>query len=148
MAIEPDEYETMRAWSSVMIEHVMPISPHSPPEAHPITCLDEMARVSPSRARQGLAMMIGDLIEASQDVSGQNLLELDRALDEADLPTLSDMRLRFGRQMRRILEAGVIKSETDYYAVRNAVEGVSNEAERSRLWDLLADYEARVTNGS
>ena len=148
MTFKSEEYEAMRAWSALMIEYVMPIPSHLPPEAHPIACLDEMARVSSSRARQGLAMMIGDLIEASEAVSGQRLLQLDQVLNEANLPTLSDMRLKFGRRMKRILKAGVIKSEVDYYAVRNAVEGLSNEADRTRLWNLLAACEARVTSGS
>ncbi len=93
-------------------------------------------------------MMVGDLVEASHCLQGNDLLELDASLREANLPTLSDIRVRFDRQIRRVLKAGKIRTETDYYAVRNSVDGVSDEADSANLWKLLAEFEARSAKDS
>ncbi len=89
-------------------------------------------------------MMIGDLIEESDALSGDEVRQLDELFRRAELPTLSDVRLRFHRRIRGILRSGEIKSDVDYYAVRNAVEGVSDDKERAQLWHLLTAFEDRM----
>jgi hypothetical protein len=144
MTIGVDEYDTMRAWSALMLEKRWQMPKELEPESHPIACLDQIAASSPARARQGLSMMIGDLIEESSAVSGDEIRQLDELFRQAKLPTLSDVRLRFHRGIKRILKSGEIKSEVDYYAVRNVVEGLSDDTERTQVWDLLAAYEGSI----
>jgi hypothetical protein len=144
MTIGSDEYDIMRAWSALMLEKRWQMPKGLAPESHPIACLDQIAASSTARARQGLSMMIGDLIEESSALSGDEIRQLDELFRQAKLPTLSDVRLRFHRRIKRILKSGKIKSEVDYYAVRSVVEGLSDDTERTQLWDLLAAYEGSI----
>ena len=86
-------------------------------------------------------MMIADLVEASAGLHGDAADKLDARFAEAGLPSLSAMRLRFQRKIRSVLKRGVIKNEMEYYALRNAIAGASDNAERERLSALLTAFE-------
>lgn len=87
-------------------------------------------------------MMIGDFIEDTSHYPANQVKQIDAEFSTAGLPTLSDMRLRFMRQIKRIVKRGSISREEEYYLIRNAVEGVADD-EQPQLWQMLADYEAR-----
>jgi len=142
MAISATEYETLRAWSAMFIERILPVPAGLPAESHPIAVLDGMALKAPARARQGLAMMIGDFIEDTSHLPAGEVKHIDAEFGSAGLPTLSEMRLRFMRRIKRIIKRGSIKNDDEYYLIRNAVEGLAVN-EEAHLWQLLADYEAR-----
>ncbi|CAN5299562.1 hypothetical protein BH09PSE3_BH09PSE3_08320 [soil metagenome] len=142
MSITATEYETLRAWSAMFIERVLPVPAGLPAESRPIAILDGMALNAPGRARQGLGMMIGDFIEDTSHLPVSQVKHIDAEFTTAGLPTLSAMRLRFMRQIKRIVKRGSISNEEEYYLIGNAVEGVPND-EKSQLWQMLADYEAR-----
>jgi hypothetical protein len=144
LAIKADEFEILRAWSAIFMEQVRMIPPSLPPESHPIAVLDAMARSSPARARQGLAMMIGDLMELTVDFPQEEIARLDAILGEAQLPTLSNIRVRFMKRIKSIVRRGLIRSEAEYYLVRNAVEGVNEVGEQDRLWAMLVAYEQKL----
>ena len=142
MAVSATEYETLRGWSAKFIEKMVPLSPELPPGSHPIAVLDAMALKAPARARQGLGMMIGDLIEDTGRLPASEVKRIDAEFANAGLPTLSEMRLRFMRQVKRILKRGSIRNDEDYYLIRNAVEDLAAN-EQEHLWKLLGDYELR-----
>jgi hypothetical protein len=112
-------------------------------ENDPIIFLDALAARSPTKARQGLAMAINDLIEMTQDWPVEKVREIDGLLEREDLPSLTDTRVRFSKLIRRVVARGVIKSDVEYYAVRNAFELTSDGYEA--LSDLLATYEASAS---
>ncbi len=121
-----------------------PIPAGLPPDRHPIAILDALSASSPARARQGLAMMIGDQLEATANLSQEQIVQLDDAFSRAGLPTLSSVRLRFMKDVQSIIRRGRIRSEADYYAIRNIVDGLSDEGEQRRLWGMLAVYEQKL----
>jgi len=144
MAIKAEEFETLSAWTACYIEHAVSLPPNLPPEGHPIAVLDSMARNSPTRARQGLEMMIGDFMEGAAHLSIEEVARLDAVFCQRQLPTLSSIRARFMKQIKGIVKRGAIRSEEEYYLVRNAVEGTSVQGEQPRMWALLAAYEQKV----
>lgn len=143
MKIAADEYEQLRGW----LEIVSPIvftRVNTPPEANPIAVLDRIAVKSPARARQGLGMAIGDIIEATNRWDNSRLTEIESALAIAGLPTFREVRLRFSRGVQAILKRGRIAKEREYHAVRNAVEGL--EPNEDEMWAMLSAYEATVVD--
>ena len=85
---------------------------------------------------------MGDVVEFSADLRPEQVERLDRELVEAGLPTLGAMRARFMRGVNRILARGVIRSEREYYAVRNVADEADGEL-RKQLWGLLDGFEER-----
>ncbi|MGN6122220.1 MAG: hypothetical protein ACTHOJ_04610 [Sphingomonas oligoaromativorans] len=143
MKITADEYEQFRRWLAI-ISPIVFAGMHSLPEASPIVVLDHIAMKSPARARQGLEMAIGDIIEATNRWDSGRLAEIEANLAGAGLPTFHEVRLRFSRGVQAILKRGRIANEREYHTVRNAVEGL--EPNEDQMWAMLSAYEATVVD--
>ena len=88
-------------------------------------------------------MAINDLIEATDGWPTQKVEALDHLLEQERLPTLTEMRLRFSKIIRRVVARRSIKNDVEYHAVRNAAELPHEDAEA--LWKLLSTYEEQAS---
>ncbi|WP_332790632.1 hypothetical protein [Sphingomonas sp. GB1N7] len=100
-----------------------------------------MAAKTPAKARSGLGMAIGDVVEFTNEWSASEVTACDHELSQSGLPTLSEMRARFSKLVQRVVRRGHIKSDDEFYALRNAVEQGANF---EGLRPLLEAYEART----
>jgi hypothetical protein len=141
--IADEDYEAMKGFFAVMSEELMRLMPPLPPEDHPMAVLERQEKESMSIARRGLEITIGDMVELFQDLPEDQLGKLDRRLEVAGLPTLSAVRARFSRKIAGIMKRGRLRSEAEYYALRNAVD-MMPEAESGRAWELLGAFELAV----
>jgi len=136
MKIGPENYERMRSW----LAHLGPeVFPHARPEDDPIKVLDGFAAKSPAIARKSLAIGIADIVDLTGDWSSERVSALDSRLASIGLPTLSEIRTAFSKDVRRIVRRGQIRDEIEYYAIRNAADFPGDD--QKRLWDLLEAYE-------
>jgi hypothetical protein len=103
----------------------------------PLATLDAIAARSPAKARDGLGMAIGDLIELTSGWADEQVSALNHKLGAADLPTLTEVRTRFSKAVQRVLRRGRIDTEAEYHAIRNAAEFEQDNS----LWQLIAAYE-------
>ena len=88
-------------------------------------------------------MAIGDTIEMVEGWPAEKVERFDQLLKGEGLPSLTEMRLRFSKTIRRVIARGTIKNDVEFYAVRNAVDSVTDEQEA--LSELLAAYEKRAS---
>lgn len=137
MKVRPEDYLRMRDWFSLVSERAFP--PQLMADAQPVAHLDKLAERSPAKAREGLSMGISDLVEITDGWSAQEVQALDAELVGTGLPTLTEMRARFSKAVRRVVKRGRINDEAEYHAVRNAAELAENA--EGALWSLLAAYE-------
>jgi hypothetical protein len=112
------------------------------PDTHPIAVLDRMAVKTPAKARSGLGVAIGDVVEFTSDWTTSDVTACNHELSQSGLPTLLEVRARFSKIVQRVVRRGHIKSEDEFYALRNAVE--QQGADSASLWPLLEAYEART----
>jgi hypothetical protein len=141
MRIDPIEYVHLRSWLSHMVPKVFP-SDQLTPDTHPVAVLDRMAVKSPAKARSGLSMAIGDVVEFTSEWPASDVTACDHELSQSGLPTLSDVRTRFSKLVQRVVRRGHIKSDDEFYAIRNAAE--QQAADYVILWPLLEAYEVRT----
>lgn len=140
MKVDAENYEQMKAWFARLVPETIPAD-FLTPETHPVACLEQIEARWPGKARSGLAMAIGDTIEQTDGWPREKVAMLDRHLMSEGLPTLTEMRLRFSKVIRRVVSRGSINNDVEYYAVRNAAELGSEDGEA--LWPLLAAYEGQ-----
>ena len=140
MKVQPEEFGQMREWFALVSQKALP--PQLMAKAQPTAQLDQLAEGSPAKAREGLAMAIADLVEMTAGWSGQDVQAVDAALLEKQLPTLTEMRVRFSKAVGRVIRRGRINSEAEYHAVRNAAELTGRSD--GPLWKLLAAYESAL----
>jgi hypothetical protein len=135
--IVSENYERMRGWYAIVSREAL--GKYITTETDPVAALDQLAAKSPAKARQGLSMAVGDLVEMTAAWSKDQVAAVDEKLSADDLPTLSEVRARFSKSVRRAVRRGHIENDVEYYAVRNAAELSSGADE---LWKLLAAYES------
>ncbi len=110
---------------------------------HPSNVLVGIEKESGNLAKKGLAMALGDVVEATAGYSVQEVANLDKHFSDNRAPTLTEVRLRFSKRLKTVLRRKFIKSEEEYYLVRNAVE-FSEDKQRQIMWSLIAEYESRI----
>jgi hypothetical protein len=141
MPIAHSEYGRLRLWFIYMVPKVFP-SDLLTSETDPVAVLDRMAAKAPAKARSGLELAIGDLVEFTCMWSANDVATCNRELSQKNLPTLSEMQARFSKLVQQVVRRGHIKSDEEFYALRNAVELRAEDAET--LWPLLEAYECRT----
>jgi hypothetical protein len=146
MNITSDEYRELRAWLAHFIERTMPGFSSLGADVSPIAVLDRLAARSPAKARQGLAMAINDMVETSAEWPQSEVESFDQDMRDAGLFTLSEVRLRFSAQVKKVMRRGSIRTEGEFYAIRNAVD-IAPEQDKPGLWRLIDDYEGAQSVG-
>ena len=143
MKIDAQNYEEMRAWFARLVRETIPTQLLTA-ENDPVSCLDQLAAKSPAKARSGLAMAIGDTIEATEGWPRDRVVAIDSELLREGLPSLTAVRLHFSKVINRVVGRGSIKNDVEYYAVRNVAELAQDDQEPLRK--LLSEYEQRRTS--
>jgi KaiC/GvpD/RAD55 family RecA-like ATPase len=92
-----------------------------------------------------LRQAVNDVLEEFSDLTPESVGLVDEALRIAGRATLSELRRKYSATYKRILNRGIINSETDYYMINaivtNLASGISAE-ERELLEEMLDRYEA------
>jgi hypothetical protein len=115
------------------------------PEERPDAVMRSLEQKSLAIAREGLRMAIGDIIEETQYLGRDEVDRVDAALAAEGLPTLSQVRIEFWAKISGIIKRGKVRSETEYYALRNVVESML-EPDQSKAWSFLEEFESRKAN--
>ena len=142
MKIAADDYHLMKQFFAAISQHI-PAHRDLPAELDPMVHLERMEATSKSKARAGLGMAIGDLMEELAHLPLEQVRAIDASLVAAGSISLTTVRARFSGAVRAIMARGSVRSEREYYALRNAVEGMADE-QQGEAWRLLGDFEARI----
>lgn len=144
MLVSRDNYDELRLWLGRMVTAAMP-EIEAGSDIDPVRVLDGFAEKSPAKAREGLALAIGDLVEMTGDWSSDRLIATDHELQAVGLPTLTQVRTFFNKTIKLVMRRGSIKTEAEYHCVRNAAEKPSEH--QPALWSLIEAYETQRSNG-
>jgi hypothetical protein len=137
-----DDYQKLKAFLGYFSDRFMNASV-VPLAQRPVAVLDKMEIKSMSSARKGLAMAINDCISMSDGWSAKKVFEIDADLRSLGLVTISELRLGFSKKIQGILLRDKIKSEVEFYLVKDVVDGCSGRLatpEIAKLEGLLAGY--------
>jgi hypothetical protein len=146
MRMAAAEYASLKAFLAWMWDRIMPTRPGLAPEDQPLAVLERFEARSMAVARRSLAVGLGDMIELTDRLPPDQVREVDAALAEAGLVSLSEVRARFGRAVAAILRRGEVRGEREYYLLRNAADLLA-ETQQAEAWRLLAAYEDCIAPG-
>lgn len=143
MKIAAADYAPLKRFFGWMTDRFMTMPPGLAPDDRPLAVLERFEGRSIAMARNGLALALGDLLEMTGDLAPEQVVETDAALAAEGLPSLSEVRARFGRVVGGILSRARVRDEREYYALRNAAE-LLPEDQQAKARQLLGDFEARI----
>lgn len=142
-----DSYRKDKILFVTYVEEVLQRGPVSALSA--LEALDRMESESASKARKGLDMALNDIVEATERWAYRAVAEFDRLLQSKGGTTLSEMRVRISRSYKALIRKGRIDRDSDYYLVKNVLEGASNSLSAESLISLrsmLVLYETRTSD--
>jgi hypothetical protein len=84
-------------------------------------------------------MAIADCIEMTADWAPEKVAAFDAELKTHGILTLSTVRRRYSRRLHSILKRGRIRTETEYYIVRGAIEDPSAAVGETMAMQTLLD---------
>jgi hypothetical protein len=145
LKVTVENYQSLKAFFGWMVGLTHPNVADLPFEAQPLNFLAALEGKTPGLARQSLRMGIGDTLEETQHWGLERVQKTDAALEKEGLPTLSAVRLEFSKTIASIMKRGKVRSEAEYYALRNVVEAMPDE-EQCKAWELLAVFEERAVS--
>ena len=94
----------------------------------------------------GIRQTANDMLEATQDIKGKELEELDVKLRGQNLPTITNMRNKGFKKLLTTLSRNKLKNEEEWRLLRSFLENDSlNPEELTQIQRLLDDYEFKNT---
>jgi len=144
MRQEPDiEYSELKEFFSFYSDRYLNVG-SLPPEKRPMANLRALEEKNMKTALNGLRQAINDCIEMSFHLDPKEVGKLDKQLRERSIVTLSELRRRYSKKYAAIVKRGRIRSDTEYYLIRNVLDDPTTKAEGERevLENLVADYES------
>jgi len=137
------EYAKMKDFLSFYAERYLKAE-GLPPDKQPIASLEALEKKSMKMAFKGLRQAINDCVEMSLHFDHAEVEKLDSQLRSCGIVTLSELRRRYSKSYAKIIKRGQIKTETEYYLVRNVLYDPTEKVpeERKLLEELISDYEA------
>jgi hypothetical protein len=94
------DYSKLKKSFEFLVQRFMPQELFTP-WADPIRALKRNEKRSATMARRGLYAAIGDLVEATQDFSPEQVRDADAKLESRGAYTLSFLRSRFSRRKQK-----------------------------------------------
>jgi hypothetical protein len=140
------EYVELNAFVDMYATYFRKIDPGS--DAHPTNVGKRIvAAVGFSKALVGLRQAVNDCLEGLQDLSPLEVQQLDTALRQSGIVTLTELRRRHCRKYKAVLKRGAVRSETEYYMVKAVLDertDALSETEVATLGDMLVGYETTL----
>lgn len=139
-----ERYERERKFFVLYVTLVM--KPKSGSSSDPIAVLESFEKESMSKAKKGLSITINDTLETTENWPVDVVREFDRILLENGAATLTELRLKHSKKYKKILKKGTIRSEVEYYLIKEIVDGMQEhipENELPLLDAMLIEYEKK-----
>lgn len=139
------EYDELKKFLKYYSGKYEPALQFLPEDQHPFACLELLEKRSRKMASQGLLQTINDILDEKKRANPHTVSEIDSDLRQNGLVSLSELRRRFSRKYRKVLERGEIKDDAEYYMlVASAADmSTSNLEARAMLLKMIEDYEAQ-----
>lgn len=100
------------------------------------------AQFTPSQQRQGLQEGLGDLAEQGFGFPADSRRQIDETMRSEGLMTLTELQVRHGRRVKRLLKKKRLFREDDAIALKGFLDsGLLNDADAQIAMDLIENFQ-------
>jgi hypothetical protein len=127
--MKPDDFETtrLRQFCIVTLQYLLARMPSE--LAGPLQTTIENLRTTPKRF-----LPIGDILEWTADLTGDEITSLDHTLKDASAPTLTATRLQYwSKRIPSILRRRRIRSDVEYYLLKEVADGSGSQLSSDQI---------------
>lgn len=141
------EYLELKAFLEFFILHHLTMSNTLTDANHPSNVFKDMnEKKITKRAFDGLKQAVNDCVEMTRNLKQEEINAIDSKFKAAGVLTLTTVRGRYSRELKKILRRGSIKSDDEYFLVRGLLSQsiVENNSEYEALDLMLNVYEGNI----
>lgn len=109
-------YDREKAFFSYITKEILPLT-GMPEEDRPIAVLERFEKLGSSVARKSLTQGIHDCLAMTATMGPEKVRALDQKLLDLGIATLSEIRYKYWKKLKSIIKRGLIKNESEYYAI-------------------------------
>jgi hypothetical protein len=138
-----EEYEQIKSFFKTFTETFYSVEV-SPADRRPFAVLERMERENGRpQARRSLVLGLNECLATASSLSREKIEEFDSLLQSLGLPTLTSVRIKYGKDWRQILKRGRIRNEGEFYLARGVVDDTEEGSteERMQLLQMIAEFE-------
>lgn len=138
----PDaDYQLKKSFVLVVADEFMKLD-RVAAEHRPAQQIEQLEQRSKRLARTGVDQAFNDCMEMLQGLDSVSVNRLNRRLQELNLPSLGDVQRLFSKKYAAVLKRGRIRTETEFYLLRNVLDAPqTSPADREKVALLLEAYE-------
>lgn len=135
------DYELYRRWFERSLDLIWRMPPDMRALADPMAEVAKAEAVSPARAVKSVAAGVADTVGMTDRLPKEEVAAIDAQFQRDGLPSLSGLQALFSKKVRKILKAGKLAREDDYYALKALEDADLPEGSKAQVQELLGDYE-------
>lgn len=134
-------YDRYRRWFERSLDYIWRLPPALRQTADPMKRMREIEATAPKMAVKSLSQGISDTVGLTSRYSREDVAAVDALFRNEDLPTLSSLRMMYGRKLRKLLKQTHIMNEEDYYYLKGFETSEMPESMREKIQYLLGTFE-------
>lgn len=139
--IDQSEYNKLKFFLQYILKK-FPIGDFIPEEDRPISVLERLEKQNMKLAIKGLQHAINDTMEKTKFLSIEEVRSFDRDLKHAGAYTLTEIRIKFSKDVAKIMKRGRIIDNKEYYLIKSYLEIMNQgDADRIAVERLISEYE-------
>lgn len=139
------EYAELCAFLDMWATSVWKVDPES--SAHPANVAHRIReKLGLSKALLSIRQAINDTLEGLRDWKPESIRDLDVALRNDGYLTITELRRRYATRYKAILKRGALRSEEDYYLVKDILDDVESPIdgdEREYLGQMVLAFDSK-----
>jgi hypothetical protein len=145
--LSTEDYNKLKAFIGYFCDWYEAI-PNLEPEHHPLAVAARIEKeYGLANAKRGAQMAINDIVEDTADWTPEQVAAADAKFAGHNSFTLSEVRQRYSRKYLQLLKRGSIRTEQEYYLLKNIYDGGMTEpgaGEMEQMGAMLQAYEEKL----
>ncbi len=142
-AVVAANYGTYRKWFEWSLGTIWRLPKELLTTANPMVEIAKAEQESSKRAVKSLSIAIRDTLAMTDRYSDADIQTADASFESAGLPSLTSIKAIFSKNISRVIAAGIIKSEADYYSIKNLQDAEIPDDLKKELEKLIGAYEIK-----
>jgi len=136
-------YALYRQWFEVSLDLIWKLPPSLRIRADPMAEISKFEDISHAKAIKALTAGIKDTVSMTDRYSDHDLDSADKFFLAHGLPSLTSLRILFSKKMSKIISAGEIKTDEEYFMIKSLEDADIPENAIAQVRSLIGSYELK-----
>lgn len=136
-----NNHERLMRFFEIYVETMIDVS-SVPEDERPMYLIAQFEKQSPATGRQSVRLGVSDALADLRNSPAEKLAEFSQRLAAANAPSIATVLAMMSKKLAPAIKRGVLKSEEEFYLVKDLLDSPSlPDEERRKLETMLDAFE-------